>query len=372
VNIVFFSFAGKLAHNHSAFKWASVFLGVWWGLFVLAVAPARAQLKTESPLADIALNQAPDRQAKLMEGAKKEGTFTLYSSMPVPDINALTEVFYKRYGVKAVVWRAGSEEVLQRTVTEARGGRFEVDIVENSVPSMEALRREKLLQQVLSPVQAQIMPEAVPAHKEWVGSTFDAFVQGYNTNLIKKEDLPKSYQDLLDPKWKGQLGIEAEDQSWFAVLTQELGQDKGEKLFRSIVDTNGISVRKGHTLLANLVASGEVPLALTLYNYAPEQLKQKGAPIDSFILSPAIAQFRAVGVLKKSPHPNAAVLWYDFMLGEEAQQILTKRFNYPTNIKINSPVKNQQFKFINPQDFLDMNLKWSKTYEQLVTKRAGK
>ncbi len=339
---------------------------------VLALGEVCAQVKSDAAVADIALSQASDRQSKLIEGAKKEGVFTLYSSMPVPDINALTEVFYKRYGVKALVWRAGSEEVLQRTVTEARGGRFEVDIVENSVPSMEALHREKLLQQVLSPLQAQIMPEAVPAHKEWVGSTFDAFVQGYNTNLIKKDDLPKSYQDLLDPKWKGQLGIEAEDQSWFALLTQELGQDKGEKLFRSIVDTNGISVRKGHTLLANLVASGEVPLALTLYNYAPEQLKQKGAPIDSFIIPPAIAQFRAVGLLKKAPHPNAAILWYDFMLGEEAQQILTKRFNYPTNLKINSPVKNQQFKFINPQEFLDMNLKWSKTYEQMVTRRAGK
>jgi iron(III) transport system substrate-binding protein len=79
-----------------------------------------------------------------------------------------------------------------------------------------------------------------------------------------------------------------------------------------------------------------------------------------------------VGLLKKSPHPNAAILWYDFMLGEEAQQILTMRFNYPTNLKINSPVKNQQFKFINPQEFLDMNLKWSKTYEQMVTRRTGK
>jgi len=331
---------------------------------------ALAQAKAEPTVAEIANLQGESRQKILREGAKKEGELSLYSSMPQGDISALSEAFGKHYGIKVKVWRASSEGVLQKIVTEARGGRFEVDIVENSVPAMEALRREKLLQQVISPAQADIMPEAIPVHKEWLGSTFDVFVQGYNTNLVKKEDLPKSYQDLLDPKWKGKLGIEAEDQSWFAVLLQELGEEKGLKLFRDMVDTNGISVRKGHTLLANLVASGEVPLALTLYNYAPDQLKQQGAPIQSFIIPPAIAQFRAVGLLKKAPHPHAAMLWYDFMLSEEAQQILVKRFNIPTHTKVSAPIKSQQIKFINPVQALDMNEKWLKAYEQAVTKRS--
>jgi iron(III) transport system substrate-binding protein len=235
---------------------------------------------------------------------------------------------------------------------------------------MEALHREQLLQQVRSPAHGDIMPQAIPTHKEWVGSTLDIFVQAYNTNKVKKEELPKSYQDLLDPKWKGRLGIEGEDQHWFALLVQELGQEKGTKLFKDIVDANGISVRKGHSLLANLVASGEVPLGLTLYNYAPEQLKQKGAPIQSFIIPPAIAQFRAVGLLKKAPHPHAAMLWYDFMLSEEGQQILTKRFNIPTSKMIDTPEKSLPLKFIDPAQFLDMNEKWVKAYEEAVTKRV--
>jgi iron(III) transport system substrate-binding protein len=336
-----------------------------------AVTLAFAQTnKAEPAVAEIALLQGENRLQRLMEGARKEGELNLYSSMPVGDINALTDVFTKKYGVKVKIWRAGSEAVLQRVVTEGRGGRFEVDIVENSVPSMEALHREKLLQQVRSPAHADIMPQAIPAHKEWIGSTLDIFVQAYNTNKVKKEELPKSYQDLLDPKWKGRLGIEGEDQHWFALLVQELGQEKGTKLFKDIVDTNGISVRKGHSLLANLVASGEVPLGLTLYNYAPEQLKQKGAPIQSFIIPPAIAQFRAVGLLRKAPHPHAAMLWYDFMLSDEGQQILTKRFNIPASKKIDTPEKSLSLKFIDPAQFLDMNDKWIKAYEEAVTKRA--
>ena len=106
---------------------------------------------------------------------------------------------------------------------------------------------------------------------------------------IKKEDLPKTYEDLLDPKWKGKLGIEAKDQDWFATVVQSDGRRaaRAPKFFRDLVAKNGISVRKGHTLLNNMVVSGEVPLALTVYNYMPEQAKKKGAPIDWFALEPA-------------------------------------------------------------------------------------
>ncbi len=110
----------------------------------------------------------------------------------------------------------------------------------------------------------------------------DIFVQAYNTQKVKREELPRSYQDLLDPRWKGRLGVEAEDQAWFGTLLGALGRDaRAGTLFGDIVAANGVSARKGHTLLANLVASGEVPLALTVYNYKPQQLKEKGvATID--------------------------------------------------------------------------------------------
>src|SRR5439155_10084312 len=138
----------------------------------------------------------------------------------------------------------------------------------------------------------------------------------YNTNLVKKADLPKSYDDLLDPKWKGRIAIEADDSDWFAGLVGQLGQERGTKLFRDIAATNGFSVRKGHTLLANLVAAGEVPLALTVFNYTAEQLKRKGAPVDWLPLPPVVSMPNSIAVANAAPHPHAAVLFLDFMLSE--------------------------------------------------------
>ena len=105
------------------------------------------------------------------------------------------------------------------------------------------------------------------------------------------------------------------------------------KLFRDIVAANGMSVRKGHSLLANLVPTGEVPLALTLYGYRVEQLKNEGAPIEIVYLPPVIALPTGTGIVRNAPHPHAAALLADFFL-TDGQQILADRFNFPVNPKI--------------------------------------
>jgi iron(III) transport system substrate-binding protein len=340
-------------------------------LFVSLAAGLSAPLwvhAAPATVAELALDESADRQSRLETGAKQEGELLLYSSMPQNDINAVSAAFTKKYGIKVRVWRASSESVLQRVVTEAKGQRYEVDITENSLPSQEALRREGLLQRVKSPAQENVVPEARPEHGEWTSSTFDSFVQAYNTNLVRKEDLPKSYEDLRDPKWKGKLGIESADQSWFGTLLGILGEDKGKQLFRDVLANNGISVRSGHSLLTNLVASGEVPLALTNYNYAPAQLKQKGAPIEFFTLSPMIAQFRSVALLKRAPHPHAALLYYDFMLSDEAQEILARTFNNATSKKLDTPLKHQEVVFIDPGQALDKSAQWTQAYQNLFIK----
>jgi iron(III) transport system substrate-binding protein len=283
---------------------------------------------------------------------------------------AVLDACTKKYGIKVRSWRASGEAVLKRVLTETRAGRFEADIVETGQSQMEALHREKLLQRVSSPHHRDLMPQAIPSHKEWVGTTLNVYVQAYNTEKIKKEDLPKTYQDLLDPKWKGRLGIEAEDQAWFATLMQVLGPDKGRKLFTDIVASNGVSVRKGHSLLANLVASGEVPLGLTIYHYAPGLLRQKGAPIDWFIIPPAIAQLVPMGLLKSAPHPHAAVLFYDFLLSQEGQQILAERDNIATHNKIEGPFKKLPLIFMDPGLAIDMHDTWTADYEGIFLKKT--
>ena len=336
---------------------------------LFALCASRAQAQAPADGSKIAQMQGADRQQRLAEGAKKEGELTFYTSAPVDDVAVLTEAFEKKYGVKVKVWRAGSEKVLQRAVTEARAGRFDVDIIDTNGPEMEGLHREKLLQEVKSPYLADLIPQAIQPHREWVGTRLNIFTAAYNTKLGKKEELPKSYEDLLNPKWKGKLGIEAEDFDWFSGVIGELGEAKGLKLFRDIVATNGISVRKGHTLLTNLVASGEVPLALTVYNYKAEQLKNKGAPIDWFAFPPAIARPNGTGMLRRAPHPHAAALFFDFMLSD-AQDLLLKRDFIPTSKKVKTSLNQMPIKFIDPKVILDEEAKWNKLYQDIIVKQS--
>jgi iron(III) transport system substrate-binding protein len=324
--------------------------------------PAAAQ--SAPSVADVATYSGADRAQKLLDGAKKEGTLTLYTSATVEDMKVLTDAFEKKYGIKTQVWRASGENVVQRAVVEARGSRFDVDVFETDGPVMESLHREKLLQEFKSPVLANLAPQAIPPHREWIGDRLQIFTAAYNTNQIKKADLPKSYEDLLDPKWKGKLGIEAADVDWFEGVVTALGEEKGLKLLRDIAAKNGLSVRKGHTLLTNLVVSGEVPLALTNYLYKVEQLKHDGAPVDSFVLPPQLARFQGTGLAKHSPHPYAAALFLDWLLSD-GQEILAKRDFFPSNIKV-KPLPDMPLTFIDPAQVLDGSEKWSKLFNDII------
>jgi iron(III) transport system substrate-binding protein len=338
---------------------------------LLALSPCGRALAQAGPssTADIAAYAGPDRAEKLIAGAKKEGTVTVYTSANVDDMAVVTSAFEKKYGVKVRVWRGSSENVVQRGVTEARGGRFDADVFETGGAAMESLHREKLLQEVKSPSFADLEPAALTAHGEWTGTRYNVFVAAYNTKLIKKDDLPKSYDDLLDPKWKGKLGIEVDDSDWFGAVIDQLGEEPGLKLFRNIVATNGISVRKGHTLLANLIISGEVPLALTTYAYRAVQLKNSGAPVDWFAIPPTIARFEGAGVARRAAHPNAALLFFDFML-TDAQELLRNRAYFPASRKVKPLTEGISVTFLDAARNLDENQKWSKFYRDTIIKNS--
>jgi iron(III) transport system substrate-binding protein len=337
------------------------------GVLAVMAAPVLGQSKA-APAPDIALYAGPDRMQRLLEGAKKEGRVSVYNSAPVKDMAVLSAAFEKKYGIKVSVWRASSEDILQRAVAESRGGRAEVDIFETNGPEMEALHREKLLREVRSPGHSDLMPEAITPHREWIGTRLNIFSFAYNTRLVKKDELPKSYEELLHPRWKGRLGIESTDHDWFAGVVGQMGEAKGLKLFKDIVAANGMSVRTGHTLLANLVASGEVPMALTVYNYHAEQLKNGGAPIDWFVIPPAFARVQGVGMARRAPNPHAAVLFYDFML-TEAQQMMVKRDIIPTSKKAASPLNRVPVRFIDPKVVLDEHAKWTRLYKETISAR---
>jgi iron(III) transport system substrate-binding protein len=330
--------------------------------------PLMAQPSAATTAALAALTGA-ERLKRLSEGAKKEGVVSIYTSMPQDDMAALTTAFEAKYGVKAKVWRSGSEKILQRGLLESKANRFEVDVFETNSPEMEVLSREKVLIAANSPHLNELIPQAIPSHKEWIATRLNIFTCAYNTKLVRKEDLPKTYQDLLDPKWKGKLSVEADDSDWLAETVMKMGEEKGIALFKEIARKNAVSVRKGHTLLANLVASGEVPVALTLYNYKIEQMKNSGANVEWFALDPTIARPNANGVARNAPHPHAALLFQDFEL-TEGQVILGKRDFIPTSTKVASNLNKMPLTFANPKTTLDDGHKWNKIYDEIFNRKA--
>ncbi len=274
------------------------------------VLQAFAQPPSATP-ASLATYAGADRHERILAAAKKEGTLTLYTTFAAYNLETVATDFERRYGVKINPWRSGTLRVLQRTLNEAKAGRFEVDAILFGSPEMEALYREKLLQEVRSPLHKNLIEGGLPAHSGWAAVYLNLFAHAYNTAKVKREELPKTYADLLDPRWRGRLGVESQDQEWFLAIVKDMGEARGLKFFRDLVATNGLSVRTGHSLLTNMVASGEVPLALTVHSYMPEQMKRKGAPIEWFVLEPAVVRPNAVGVMRRAPHPNAALLFYE-------------------------------------------------------------
>ena len=326
---------------------------------------AGAALAQPRTLAEIAAYQGADRMERLIEGARKEGTLTLYTSRVAEDTTPVTDAFTKKYGVDVQVWRASNRAVLQRVVQERRAGRCAADVVSSGTPALEPLHREQLLQTVKSPTEQDLMPQALRPHGEWIGISVNIISAAYNTNLVRAAEVPKSYDDVKNPRWKGRLAIEADDVDWFAAIVGKLGEDAGLTLFRDIVRTNGVSVRSGHTLLANMVAAGEVPLALTVYSYKPEQLARAGAPIRALYLPPVVALATGVSVTRCATHPNAAVLFYEFML-RDGQEILAKRDIVPTNLKVRPLPDGLEITLMDPLEMLDNGVKWSELWQKTV------
>jgi iron(III) transport system substrate-binding protein len=309
-----------------------------------------------------------DRTQRLIAAAKKEGVVTLYSSAVAEHMNAVAAAFEKTYGIRVKTWRGGSEEVLQRAVTEARGGRFDMDVVETAAMQIIAIGREKLLEPVQTPLASELMPQAIIPGEPWLPTRIVVFTGAYNTRLIAPQDLPKSLDDLLNPKWRGKLGIEADDNNWLAALCGAIGEEKGLKLFGDIVAKNGMSVRKGHTLLANLVASGEVPMALSVYYHEVEPLKRSGAPVAELNIPPVFSFATGAGLAKRAPHPYGGVLFIDFLL-LQGQQILAQHENIPANLKYQHLPANLRLAFMDVPKYMAESGKWAKLYKELLSRQ---
>ena len=294
----------------------------------------------------VLLAQAP----AAVERAKREGSLTLYTSLAPTESKPLADAFEKKYGIKVALWRGLSSEVVQRTVTEAKGRRYAVDVIETNGPEMEMIAREKLL--------------ATP----WTPDRLNLFVVGYNTTKVKRTEIPPTYDGFTDPKWKGRIALEATDSEWMATLIKASPGDKGLQLMQKLSAMQP-TLRKGHVLLASLVAAGDVPVGLAMYNSNIETLKRKGAPIDYLPVQPVVARPQGIGVAKTAPHPNAAQLFHDYVMSDEGQKLFESMGRVPASTKVKSHLNNFPFVLIDAVTVLDESAKWEKTWNDLFVRR---
>jgi iron(III) transport system substrate-binding protein len=328
----------------------------------LVIAPAALAQRVDP--STVYLYKGADRDQRLLDAAKKEGTLTFYTSMQTPESGPLSAAFERKYGIKVNLWRATSDQVIQRAITEARGNRNTMDVVETNAPEVEALGREGVVTEYFSPHFKDFPDWALPADHKWTSARANLWIVAFNTNKVKREEIPKTYDAFADPKWRGRIGIESTDQDWMYAVIQFLGEERGMDMFRKLSALKP-DMRLGHALLAELIAAGEVPVGLTVYSGNADSLKKKGAPIDWMPVEPIVGRPQAVSVASKAPHPNAAMLFTDFVLSPDGQKVLNDLDRNPASKTQATLLTKYKFSMVDPIKWLDESPKWEKLWKEL-------
>ena len=260
-------------------------------------------------------------EASLVEKARAEGEVVLYSAWGFDTLQLLQKAFAKKYPfIKLNVLRMRSERLLSRTVAEHKQKIFSADLFSGSQLAMLNHKREGHLQKYLSPEQAAFPKEFKDSDGFWTAYHIDTRVVAYNPRLVARDQLPKSYDDLLLPKWKGKMGMDESEYIMFGSLLEIMGWERGLAYMRRLAQQD-LNIRSGHSLLTQLLLGGEFPLYIDGFGGSIEQVKAQGAPIDWIGLEPVIVSLYPVGMALNAPHPNTARLLIDFLLSKEGQEI---------------------------------------------------
>ena len=296
---------------------------------------------------EVCMHKGADRDARPLRCARKEGQLSPHTSFNTKDSAPIAGAFERLTGAKVLPWRSSSEKDLQLADTEARAGRHACDVFETNGPEMEALHRENPLAEFHSPYFKDLPPAAFPKHCHWVADRFNFLTIGHNTSLIEPDELPTRFQDLLHPRFAGKSGIEASDTDWSTAVVQHRGEAKGMAYFKKLAAARP-QMRSGQTLLAEPVSSGEVPIAATIHNRNIERPIVKGAPATRNALNPTFGRPDAFGVVLRSAHPHAALLFADFMLPPQRQQFIKERNRGPPARLVDSYLNKFPFEMIAP------------------------
>ena len=258
-----------------------------------------------------------EREQKLIEGAKKEGKVVVYSFTAVDQLKPLLEEFQKRYPfLSPEHYRGNATAVFNKYNTEVRAGQTLADVIDISGGETYTLWQMGLIDPYLSPSREGIPKDFLDEKGFWIAHYHFVIALGFNTQQIKPAEAPKSYDELLNPRWKGRFSLDPADQDLFGALLLHWGKEKALSYFRNLAKLEPRMV-SGHTQQANLVGAGEIPMAPWLYGYRPLQLKDEGAPVETLVFDPVLSNPAYLLLTKNSPHPHAAALFIDWALSAD-------------------------------------------------------
>ena len=264
---------------------------------------------------------ANEREKALIKGAQAEGELAFNTAMQVDELTQLTKAFNKRYPfLKLNVSRLGGRRVITRIETEYRAGKYLVDVAGGMANISYSLKSAGLIAPYYSP-QRKFFPVRDSEKEGYFAPGFIApVVLGYNTRMLKRAEVPKTYEELLLPKWKGKMFLDDEDYDWFVALLKHFGRDEGIKYMKKLA-AQDVGIRRGRVLQAQMIVAGERPIGIALHANLLLDLRSKGAPINFAILDPYFAKPSELMLLRNAPHPHAAALYLDWILSEEGQNM---------------------------------------------------
>jgi iron(III) transport system substrate-binding protein len=284
---------------------------------------AYGQADAEGIFAGVNALPSKQRTEVLIAEARKEGFIEWYGSLLVPEATQIVEKFRQRYPFLEVKYsRSSGTQVINRFLTESKAGSYRADLVGARTNFHPTLMKAGLVAKNLAPFRQELREGFTDKAGYLLGQHTFGLVIGYNTRNIPSDKVPQSYQDLLNPEWKGQMGLDIESYDWLAGILDTMGEDKGMDFVKKLAAQN-VHVQRGHSLLMQLVAAGELKFEIDAYHYQINEFRKKGAPLDLIIPDPmVIKEPSGIWISKRAPHPHAAALFVDFLFSREGQQVL--------------------------------------------------
>ena len=258
---------------------------------------------------------------ELHKAALKEGgTLNFYGVLAQINAERILPVFEKRFpGLKINHVDATADKLAARAITEARGGRVLADIFQMGLENVLQVAEQKLTVDWLPPEAA-----AYPANFKgsyWLATDLLFITAAWNTNMVKKEDEPRQFEDFGDAKWKGRIIAEPRDVELLIGLARHKykNDEKAIELVRKLA-ANGVEFHKGHSELAEFLVAGQAAACITCYAHHYPPRIRKGAPLG-YMLTEGVATISGTALSKDAPHPNTARLFFRWAASDEGQRV---------------------------------------------------